>query len=116
MHIGRLLCAAGGGSTSVLTDWMSRQADNGVFTVELIIAVDAEISVAVFHKDSEATGEGSSAGTIVSSNSTPGLKTATISGLKEMVRYQIVVEGTEENLGGVVYRDLPVTWFDTARV
>ena len=118
MHIGRLLCATADPTTVVFTDWMARGADNGVFTVELISTMGCELTVTVFHKNSEDTGPGTSAGAIVTSTSTLGLHRATVSSLKEMVRYKVEVAGADVvgELQGLLYRILPTTWFNTARV
>ncbi len=116
MHIGELLCASPDPAAIVFTEWMPRQADNAVFTVDLIDAVLAQLTVKVFHKNAEETGSGSLAGTIVTADRTAGLKVVTVSGLKEMVRYQVEVVGSDANqLGGLLYRFLPATWFNTAR-
>lgn len=77
----------------------------------------ADLSVEVFHKNSEETGPGTSAGTVVSGTSTLGVHTATIGSLKELVRYRISLEGTSgSSIGGVLCRILQPTWFDAARL
>ena len=118
MHIGRLLCGMAESPPVVFTDWVARGADNGVFTVELISTVGCELTVTVFHKNSEDTGPGTSAGAVVTSTTSLGLHRVTISSLKHMVRYKIEVVGTGDAgvLEGLLYRILPTTWFNTARV
>lgn len=118
MHIGRqLLARANEENVSVFTDWLNRGGDRAVFTAELISAIDATITVEVFHKNAEDTGFGTSAGTVVSATGTLGLHRAEIGSLKEMVRYKITVTGTSsDSLGAILYRIHSATWFDTARV
>lgn len=116
MHLGRqLLAHSEGESMSVFTDWMPRGGDRAVFTAELITVIGATMTVTVFHKNSEETGPGTSAGPVVSSTSTLGLHPAEIGPLKEMVRYEITVTSSS-GLGAILYRMHSPTWFDVARV
>jgi hypothetical protein len=114
MHLGRLLCGDQG-AVRVRTDWMARGADNAVMTVELIQAIAADLSVVVVHKNAEETGPGTSAGTLVALTSTLGLHSQTFTGLKDLVCFEVEVEeNAGGSMGGVLYRFLPSTWFDTA--
>jgi hypothetical protein len=115
MHIGRILACASSGTTTVFSEWMPRGADNGVFTLDLIQSFEGgALAVELFHKNSEESGAGTSAGTIQTSTSTTGIYAKTLSGLKELVRYQFTPKGNDATFGAVLYRMLPVTWFDTA--
>jgi hypothetical protein len=115
MHLGRLVCGSQDGER-VRTDWAPRGADNAVMTVELIAAIAAELSVTVFHKNTEETGPGTSAGALVTTIATPGLYSQTFTGLKELVCFEVLVQqDSGGSIGGVLYRFLPSTWFDTAR-
>jgi hypothetical protein len=118
MHLGRqLLAPANDEQVSVFTDWMPRAGDRAVFTAELVTAIDARLTVEVFHKNREDTGPGTSAGTVVSATATTGLHAAEIGSLKELVRYKITVSGTSSTaLGAILYRMHPPTWLDVARV
>lgn len=101
----------------VLTDWMPRGADNAVFTVDLTVIVNCDVTVTVYHKNGEETGTGASAGAIVTGTYTAGLHSATKTSLMEMVRYRFeVVIRDAKYPGGLMYRILPPTWFNTARV
>lgn len=55
-------------------------------------------------------------GSIVSSASSPGRYSTTLTGLNELVRLEVEGEGPESGVNGVIYRVLPTTWFNTARV
>lgn len=114
MHIGTLLCGVSE-NNPVFSEWMPRRADNAVFTAELIHTTNAELTVRVLEKNSEDTGSGTVKGTLVAQVSTPGLTSATFTGLKELIRFEIDVTSEATGVAGVLYRFLPATWFDTAR-
>lgn len=117
MHLGRVLVADGETDTVVFTDWMPRQGDHAVFTADLIASIEAQFTVEIFHKNSEDTGPGAWKATLASATTTLGLHPATVSNLKEMVRYRITVSGNGSGkTAAVIYRLLQITWFDTARV
>jgi hypothetical protein len=90
-----------------------------VFTYEQIHTLGSpSVEVEVFHKNSEDIGVGSSAGTISGSIGTVRGTTnstfleETISSLKELVRYRIILsEGSAGD--GVVYRFHQPSWFNT---
>lgn len=115
MYIGDTVIAGEGDTVDIFTDWMPRRGDNAVFTCEVLAVTTATVTFTVYEKNGEETGAGTSAGTIVSGTSTLGLHSATISPLKEMVRYMISVTG-DGATGAVMFRLHNVTWFNTARV
>lgn len=116
MHLGRLLCGPTEQASRVRTDWTARAADNAVMTVELIHAIDADISVVVMHKNANATGPGTSAGASAGPSGTPGLHSHMSIGLEELVCFEVEVqEDAGRAMGPVLYRFLPATWFDMAR-
>lgn len=105
---------------TVLTPWMQRQADNAVYTFELIDNPDGvDVEISVLEKNSEDYGSGTA--TIGPSTFTTGfleIDTSTEEpGQSEMIRFKIAVgnPGLETPNGtGIVYRLLQATWYDAA--
>jgi hypothetical protein len=94
---------------------VARGSDNAVMTVELIHALNAELRVVVVHKSKDETGPGTAAGTLMGPTDTVGLHSQTFTALKELVCFELEVEeNVGDKIGGVLYRFLPSTWFDTA--
>ena len=94
------------------TSWMPRVADNAIFSYEVVQHYGAGANpfvVKIFHKNMEDLGKGSDAS--ATWTATSNTHHATVTGLKELVRYQIDVIAME--VGGV-YRIFDPTWFDTA--
>lgn len=115
MYIGDLIPAAAPPTAPTLfTSWFPRQADNAIFTYEIIDAMGGtSFSVRVFHKNKEDPGEGEPAEGVGSPEWTADgtLYTGTFMELKEMVRFE-VTSGTSGL--GVCYRFLSPTWFNDA--
>ena len=98
--------------SKTFTSWMPRMADNAIFSYEVVqhyAAATNPFVVKIFHKNTEDLGKGADAS--ASWTATSNTHRATLSGLKELVRYQIDV--STGAIGGV-YRIFDPTWFDTA--
>lgn len=110
MHIGETLPYG----VTVLTPWMRRQADNAVFTFEIIDNPDsAVVTITVTEKNSESYGAGTGDG--VTHTFSSGFLEIDRADLMELVRFSIDVEKvTPTNGTGVVYRMLAPTWYDLA--
>lgn len=116
MHIGTSLMAMGSTSAKTYyTPWFPRGAENAVFTYELIQAlpVGGTFAVTALHKNRE--DQGAEGTTLVASGSfsqigSSGLYHGVGTGIKELVRFKLVVTpaGTGD---GLVYRFLPPTWY-----
>lgn len=101
----------------VMTPWMSRQADNAIFTCEVIVhsgTTSPYVDFAIFHKDKEDAGQGTDASATVSSS--VGAETSSVfisakkEGLKELVRFAV------KQKSGTVFtrvRFLQPTWYNT---
>jgi hypothetical protein len=110
MHIGSTLLKG----FTVFTPWFYREADNAVFTYEIIGNPSTlTFTVTVEHKNTEDIGDGGNLSVSWSpASNAAGFHTATASGLKEMIRFKLTVSGSGTD--GVLYRFLEPTWFDQA--
>jgi hypothetical protein len=107
-----------GYGATVFTPWMSRQADNAVFTFEMIDDPDsATLTVTLFQKKTEEYGNPSSGTGMNTMDSDGDISTNIVSGMKEMFRFSFAVEnpGDVSAGTGVVFRMLPATWYDEAK-
>lgn len=111
----------------VFTPWFPRGGDHARFTVDVVSLGQAgggipELTVRVWTKNSEDTGEGSNADATVSIVRTAVGRTTTewlstnSTGLKELVRYKVAVANTAD-LGTVwvLFRMLQPVWFNAVR-
>lgn len=116
MHIGTSLMAMGStAARTYYTPWFPRGAENGVFTYEVIqaLAGAGTFSVTALHKNREDQGaEGTSlvASAAFSQIGTSGIYHGVATGIKELVRFKLVVTPVGVS-DGVVYRFLPPTWY-----
>lgn len=119
MQIGTQIVLLNNATTTLYTPWFPKMADNGVFAYEVIASYlgssGGNVSVAVYTKNREDQGGGTSAGTLSDTIAT-GFKEKAITGLKELVRLEITVTPGTSITGpaGVIYRILPPTWYNTA--
>jgi len=132
MNIGQVLMSG----ENVLSPWFPREADNAIFSWEKIQdSGSVGLTVTVWHKTTEETGEGTQ---ITGSWSTDGdISYKKFTGLRELVRFEYtasapgsVVQGTvlepggagaevnvpiaAADIGWVKFRMLAPTWFNTA--
>ena len=121
MHIGRLLICSSTFNLSVFTPWMPRIADNARVGYEVIQLVgEPVLSVEVLHKNSDdLSRNGGGTPLSVSWDTTSvgntTMKSGTASGLKEMVRFHLILEFTGiSETEAVLYRFLDITWFNAA--
>jgi len=134
MQIGEKLLTG----SDLFTPWFAREADNAIFTYETIKAgTGATLTVNVYTKNSEDTGEGALAatGTVTTTTSGSFTKLKVIDGLEELVRFKITVTGnpivgellapdpcdmgSSLDVSGlevvyVIYRFLQPSWFNKA--
>ena len=111
-----LIAKANGGENDyiVLSPWFRRQADNAVFTGEVVELDGGQVDVTVMTKNSEDAGDGTDVSGTISLGTTKGCDDEAFIGvLEEMVRYKFTVpNGTAGNW--VLFRMLPPVWFDSA--
>lgn len=101
-----------GATKEVLSPWMSRGSDNIRFTVDLIDASNASLTVQLLHKNSEDSGNGGSTGATTGAQTSSGRYVVEFEELKELVRYKFIVTlGT--GTGYAFFRMLPPVWFDS---
>ena len=116
MYIGDLIPASvGQGSTTLFTPWLPRQADNAVFSYEVIDSMGGtSLTVQVYHKNREDPGEGTPIDGVGSPDWTASgsIYTGTFNGLKEIVRFAVT---TNASGLGVCYRILPPTWYNDTK-
>lgn len=111
MFEAQMIPGASGDGSKVLGPWIPREADNAIFTVELIAVDGGTLKVEVFTKNREDTGTpGTAFATIASSLSSPDIVSAETSGLKELIRFKYTVTNAESKW--VLFRMLPTIWFD----
>ena len=106
---------------SVFSPWMSRNADNLIITVDLIANSGSGLSIEVYHKNSEDTGDGFAYPNVDSSTSNPSEKltvttlgpdsNGNFKGMLELVRFRITGTGTGAN-DRVLFRMLSNVWYD----
>lgn len=109
---------------SVLGGWMNRQADNARFSFQVIdyggaASPTVTITIRVYHKNADETGDGTliTSPTITFTAGTDAngaVKVDTWSGLKELVRFEYVVTGTQGHW--VHFQHLAPVWFNTPNV
>ena len=101
----------------VLTPWMTRQADNAIFTCEVIVyngTTSPYVDFAVFHKNRDEAGEGTDASATIASSTGAETNSIFISaqaeGLKELVRFAV-----KQKSGSIFtrIRFLQPTWYNT---
>jgi hypothetical protein len=102
------------GSGDLFTNWSPRGGDNGVFTFETIFATGVALTIRVFHKDSDDQGPGTLLGTISTAVGSSRFTEQVLTGIKELVRYQITCADVSGG-AGAIYRILQPNWFNTAR-
>ena len=108
-------CSVLGYGSTVLTPWMARQADNAVFTFEVVDNPDGKnLTVQAYDKNLEEYGSGNTNGSTTAAAS--GFIQVSRTGLKELVRFGLTVAGPADTPTGtgILYRMLPPTWYDEA--
>jgi|KBSSwiStaDraftv2_1062776.scaffolds.fasta_scaffold1872565_1 hypothetical protein len=115
MIIGQTLNAIDGEDAYYFTPWFPRVADNAIFTFQRIedTLTGGGAVVEVFHKNAEDAGTGSSVTEFSSQLGSTDLYEAACTGLKEMVRFRIMVK---DGTGWIHFRFLPPTWYPTGKV
>ncbi len=119
MSPARHLAAVGEQSTSVMTNWLYRQADNARFAYEVVnlYGHNPAITVGVLHKNREDLGVGEAL-SVSWADVGGGFVSGVAVGLKEMIRFVVTLElqdvEKEDDFGGGSYRMLRPTWFDQA--
>jgi hypothetical protein len=109
--------------TTVFSPWFPRGGDFVTVTAELIAKSGGTLKIELFHKNANDPGDGANvdtAGTpksITFNNPTPPVRTstdwaksATIAGLKELVRYKFTMTGSGSEW--MLFRMLPPVWYD----
>lgn len=116
MNIGTTLMAMGStAARTYYTPWFPRGAENAVFTYEVIqaLAGAGTFAVTALHKNRE--DQGAEGASLVASGGfsqigTSGFFHGIATGIKELVRFKIVVTPAGAS-DGVVYRFLAPTWY-----
>lgn len=100
---------------TIYSPWFPRQGDQIRYTLDLVNADGATITVTLMHKNREDTGDGATTGSSIAATSSVGRSVVEFkTGLKEMVRYKFLVTAViDGTVGWVAYRMLAPTWFDT---
>lgn len=117
-----LFPGAAGAALSFYSPWFPRQADNLRVTVDVVGRVSSQLTVRVFTKNNEDTGDGTDAdvGTSIVASATGRASaewTSGTAGLKEMVRYKYTVQSTGTGATDwVLFRMLSPVWFNTVKV
>ena len=115
MFEAQLLRANANSSTLVYSPWMPRGADSAILTVDLV-ALDSgsKVTVEVFHKNSEDTGDGTLFSGVSAVRNSKGRTSSTWAGLKELVRYRFTCNSElEDTASWILFRMLPPVWFDS---
>ena len=101
-------------AASYYTPWFGKSADNGVFTMEVLVDTARGFTVTVWSKNAE--DEGSAPGSLVGTFSSlaGAFYEAACTGLRDMVRFRINLDSGGAAGDGLIYRFLGPTWYDTA--
>jgi hypothetical protein len=104
-------------TTTLYSPWFPRGGDQGIFTYEVMVIIGGgAFSVDVLDKNTEDTGNGSSASaSFAQVGTTTFYKSGVISNLEELVRFRFVL-AAETNAATVLFRMLAPTWFSRAGV
>ena len=102
---------------SVFSPWFPRGGDNLRATLEVVKrGTAATVTVRVFTKNTEDTGDGTDADSVTIAGGAPGRTvaewaTGASKGVKELVRYKFTVSGNAADW--TLFRMLPAVWFDS---
>jgi hypothetical protein len=101
---------------TIYSPWFPRRGDRIIYTIDIVDAIGAQITVKLFTKNSEDAGDGTDTTNAIGPTNTIGRSDSEFtSGLLELVRYQFVVTADSAGtLGWVAFRMLPPVWFDAA--
>lgn len=109
-----LFPGASGATLSVYGPWFPKRGDSAVFTMEVVQVNSCKLTVDVFTKNSEDTGDGAAAGGSAITRSTVGRTSGERTSLKELVRYKFTVTGqTPATTDWVLLRMVQPAWFNT---
>ena len=111
MFQGQLLIR-GSSDTKVYSPWMPRGGDYLRATAEYI-AGNGDLTVSVYTKNKEETGDGTAVTGSISLTSA-GRTTAEFTGLEELVRYEFTAGGSTSQW--FLFRMLGPVWFDAVAV
>lgn len=98
------------GGNSVYSPWMSRGGDNVIITVDVIEQSTSNITIDLFEKNSEDTGDGSAHPSGSFSGTGVDRFDKEYNGVKELVRYRLTATGSGNNR--ILFRMLSPVWFD----
>ena len=101
------------GGGGLYSPWMGRQGDNIIVTIERI-ASDFQLSVEVFHKNSDETGNGTKLGLTALDASSNGVFSKEFNDVKELVRYKYVPRSSDSR-DLAFFRMLEPVWFDEVK-
>lgn len=112
MFQAQMLIRGASTDTKVFSPWMDRQGDYLRATSEFV-AGNGELTVKVYTKNKEETGDGDLRVSPTISQNTPGRSVAEWSSLKELVRYEFTVGDASGEW--VLFRMLNPVWFDAVK-
>ena len=94
----------GGDGDTFFTPLMPRQGNGVTTTFEVVaLAATAKVTVKLFEKNSESTGEGSENTSGSGNRTSPGVTSFRNTAIMELVRYQITIEAASEPVLGDIY-------------
>ncbi|MBK8977639.1 MAG: hypothetical protein IPM29_17150 [Planctomycetes bacterium] len=103
-----------GAAVSLFGPWLPRLGEQAMISMDLIALSQASLTVVLFHKDRDDVGDGTQVGFGAITRVAVGRTTARFDPLKELVRYKITVETTEEGEGAwALFRMLSIVWYDS---
>lgn len=109
-----------GSSYDVYGVWIPRKGDNLRLTAEVVANYGTDLTVTIFQKNYEDTGDGATAGVSTTFNQTTGRKTMELLGCKELIRMKLTLapggDLAASEVGLVLFRFLQPVWFETVKV
>lgn len=110
MFQAQLLIRPSASDLSVFSPWFDRGGDHLRATVDVVALQGATLTVKVFTKNREDTGDGVEVEGVSIVSTTVGRSAAEWDGLEELVRYEFTVGTASANW--VLFRMLDPVWFD----
>ncbi|HHK42335.1 MAG TPA: hypothetical protein ENJ50_07950 [Planctomycetaceae bacterium] len=107
------------GTSTVYSPWFPRSGDYFIGTLDVISLDGATLTLEVFTKNQEDSGDGVNADTSVSIRASAAGRASAewgpddSGGIKELVRYKMTASGTDTQW--VLFRILDPVWFDAVK-
>lgn len=104
------------GGDVVFSPWIRRSGTNAQIRLDFIensVEMGSDLTVDVYEKNSEDTGDGTSAaGGSAITKTAPDVYSSTFTGVKELIRYRFSYGSDSNPDRYALFRMLPILWFE----